>query len=245
MKNVILMILVLMIGGEALACPVNYEDLLISPKGLKIFRGKNLGIDQSDFFDAIDLVQKKYEPRFTELGLRLEMIVDWNNDSKNMYSGSRGSQRIISVSGGLARLEIMKKDSFILALCHEVGHHLGGLPKINKDHWASAEGQSDYFAALECMKEVLEDSQKVKAPKIVLEKCQNEVCVRTSVAGKVIGSLDDYLNLNGKIADIDWSRPEANVVTDTITDYPSGQCRLDTFFLGAQGAPRPSCWFAK
>jgi hypothetical protein len=33
--------------------------------------------------------------------------------------------------GGLARHELVTDDGFMMVVCHETGHHLGGAPRYN------------------------------------------------------------------------------------------------------------------
>ena len=43
---------------------------------------------------------------------------------------------------------------------------------------------------------------------------------------------------------VSFSTPDTTVVEETIfEEHPRLQCRLDTFFNGALGRPRPACWF--
>ena len=46
----------------------------------------------------------------------------------------------------------MTPDGFALVLCHELGHHLAGNPRVQA--WAANEGQSDYFSTQSCAREL-------------------------------------------------------------------------------------------
>jgi hypothetical protein len=64
------------------------------------------------------------------------------------------------VYGGLARHGEITPDGFALVLCHEIGHHLGGVPRYSgANGWASNEGQSDYFAATKCLRRAWQSDQ--------------------------------------------------------------------------------------
>jgi hypothetical protein len=137
----------------------------------------------------------------------------------------------------------MTKDGFMLVICHETGHHLGGAPRKG-GMWASNEGQSDYYATLSCARAMWKDEdnasvvRSLSVPPIVTEACQksfssaNEVaiCVRGAMAGKDLG---DTLGDLGGSGDTDFSKPDPSVVTRTNDNHPKAQCRTDTYFAGA------------
>jgi hypothetical protein len=70
----------------------------------------------------------------------------------------------VSFFGPGVRHPKLTRDAFILLLCHELGHHFGGVPRkqlgpdspatAGKDRWASAEGQSDFYATAVCAKRI-------------------------------------------------------------------------------------------
>jgi hypothetical protein len=145
--------------------------------------------------------------------------------------------------GGLARHPMMTVDGFMMVVCHELGHHIGGAPKIRAD-WASNEGQADYFASTKCLRRVMEKDNNeevvarltveptVKARCEAIYKSSSEVaiCKRIGVAAKVLGKVLSDLGREGAV---DYTTPDKSVVMRTNDNHPKAQCRLDTYYQGA------------
>ncbi len=169
----------------------------------------------------------------------------WDNSFTVAYSSQREGKWIVYVNGGMARTPHMTVDAFRLLLCHEIGHHIGGVPFSPFDHWAAAEGQADYFAASKCLKRVLANkdnqdfiSQQRIEPKIQ-QQCaqiysdsnQQAICIRTALAGQALISAFAYMQ---SLPLPSLAQQDTTIVEQTITDdYPSIQCRLDTIVAGA------------
>ena len=60
----------------------------------------------------------------------------------------------IVVWGGMISHPKMNPATFYLLLCHELGHFLGGPPLKSRTGWSSTEGQSDYYSAASCVKDL-------------------------------------------------------------------------------------------
>lgn len=153
-------------------------------------------ITKESFFTVINQIEKTYLPIMKEMGETLHIIKDWENATVNAYAKKSGGKSIVHMFGGLARHPKMTEDGFALVVCHEIGHHIGGAPKIgssrlrDKDHdtghgftrvgasWASNEGQADYWATLKCARKSWQDDDNfsiisdMKIPEIVKEKCE-------------------------------------------------------------------------
>ena len=168
----------------------------------------------------------------------------------------------IILDKGLIGWPRLTEDALRMIICHEAGHLWGGAPHksppidwdgpIGSDGLSlmSAEGQADYFAAKECFKQWVQDQDHTRqiknAPNELKQKCENKwgpssnesgLCQRSALAGK------DFLNLV-KDFEISFATPAQEVVEKTLNDeYPSRQCRLDTFLAGALQNPRPLCWY--
>jgi hypothetical protein len=146
----------------------------------------------------------------------------------------------INMFGGLARHPMITPDGFMLVVCHELAHHIGGLPRAG---WAAVEGQSDYFGTMKCMRRILEndDNQSIISKmSIDLEatvKCQqvyknqNEIalCQRIAMAGKSLALLLGDIAGTTKIS---FDTPDKTEVVNTSPAHPDTQCRLDTLFQG-------------
>ena len=71
----------------------------------------------------------------------------WPSRSINAQAWRMGSNRYVSVYGGLVRHPRINRAVLALAVAHETGHHLGGRPKDPDRKWMSWQGQADYWAA--------------------------------------------------------------------------------------------------
>jgi hypothetical protein len=146
--------------------------------------------------------------------------------------------------GGLARHDAITKDGFALVACHEVGHHIGGVPRYSdpQGRWASVEGQSDYFATTKCLRKLFmnDDNSTIvrgmNIPQDVEQKCtsqfnaQNDqdICKRISMAGMSGASL--FAGGNPP----KFTTPDPSKVQTTYESHPQPQCRLDTYYEGAK-----------
>ena len=213
------------------------------PVGLKSMSG----ISQYDFNKISENVQKQMSSEVKKI-LGKELIIEklWEDSTVDAYATRDDvNNAVIVVHGGLARHPQMTKDAFLLILCHEVGHHLGGAPKIPRGNsglrsWSSAEGQADYFATTKCLPHFLKTDNEYKDLeseidptlfKTALSKCRDNNCARIALVGlqasyvfasMVAGTPEPKLNLN-----------DSTKVSKTLFNHPSPQCRLDTFLAGA------------
>lgn len=194
------------------------------------------------FAAVIDKVKDVYKPIVAKkLGI-LNIQKAWVLDQVNAYARRVGPIYDITVMGGLARHEAINEDGLAMVVCHELGHHLGGAPKVRLliSKWASNEGQSDYFGALKCFRRVFGNDNNIAyiknldVPHIVTDKC-NEVwrtekeralCIRTNMAAKSVSDLLASF-ANEKIS---FDTPDMSVVDETYNKHPEAQCRLDTYF---------------
>lgn len=204
------------------------------------------GLTEVEFNEALDLIQKIYGPIISAKGATLEISRQWSNDTVNASAQQFGSTWRINMYGGLARHAEMNVDGFTLVACHELGHHIGGAPKVNSwfSTWASNEGQSDYFAGLQCLRRLWpaeDNAEFVEQNEIdpyLMEKCDEawgtveeiNLCVRIGSAGMVVTSL--FRALREEDGDPQFNTPDPNRVSRTSDSHPATQCRLDTYFQG-------------
>ncbi len=204
------------------------------------------GMTELKFNAMIDRAIEVYGPIARENGGRLKFNRKWSTGTVNASTGRSifGGTWTVNMYGGLARHDAITADAFMLVICHELGHQLGGLPKKTGSGWASAEGQSDYFGSLKCMRKVLEDSVQVvktmRIPAIVTNACKGNfsyaddiaICQRSAMAGKSLAML--FMALRNSTVEPKFTTPDSNVVTETNEGgYPATQCRMDTYFAGA------------
>ncbi|GAB4420954.1 MAG: hypothetical protein OHK0056_31630 [Bacteriovoracaceae bacterium] len=139
----------------------------------------------------------------------------------------------LMILGGTARIEGMTRDAYAAIVCHELGHILGGEPRqsISGAEWSSAEGQSDYFAASNCLPRYF----SMKGVK------KDELDLRIEKAGfEMINSFLPF-DSNSHETEIERDEVELPVVETTLFNkYPSLQCRYLTF---RNRTARSSCWF--
>lgn len=197
-------------------------------------------------FDAIiNRVYLAYSPIVLDKKATLQMESDWEDDTVNAYAYQSGSTWYVSMFGGLARHPLITDDGFLLVVCHETAHHVGGAPKYSYEtSWASNEGQSDYFGALKCMKRIFEKDDNVaiiasmnvdveatrQCQMVYKNAAEAALCQRIAMAGKSLALLLASLDESQEVA---FDTPDTTVVNKTIDYHPNAQCRLDTYFSGA------------
>jgi hypothetical protein len=204
------------------------------------------GITEEQFNSVISKIETIYVPIASNMGGKLKIARKWTDGTVNANaSRAFGGVWNVNMYGGLARHSTITEDGFALVLCHEIGHHIGGAPKNGGlMAWASNEGQSDYFAALKCLRKTfLNDNNteivsSLNAPAALVEGCakahgadeDKNICIRTGMAGMSVARL--FAALRNQ-ADPSFETPDRNVVATTFNQHPAFQCRLDTYFQGS------------
>ena len=216
----------------------------------------NRGITESEFNLAIQVALTKMTPEVKK-HLDKKLIIEgrWMDGTIDAYATrDDDNNAVIVMNGGLARHPGMTFNAFLVLICHEVGHHLGGAPKILRGNsglrsWSSAEGQADYYATSKCLPTFFDTLYDLK----------ESVTSASLTVSKVFASLMKGTQ-EPQLGNIDSS-----TVATTIYTHPKPQCRLDTYLAGASceidpdvpfdavnpqiGACtrdkgiRPSCWF--
>lgn len=220
------------------------------------------GLSQSQYNSSISRLNRVYTPIFKASGYRLNIISLWNDPTVNAYAYSYAYSPIKSVKlyGGFARYPGVDSDTYNLVICHELGHHLGGRPGYGggtTPPFIGAEGQADYYATLKCFRQIYteqENSTWVKTQKSfdaqMLAKCTKQyptgpklnLCLRSGTAGLNLGNIMQKMFIE-QIASLGYvikplplshATPDLTTVSFTVEDdYPSLQCRVDTFLEGA------------
>lgn len=204
------------------------------------------GISKVQFDGVLDKVNAEYASEIASLGARFKIERKWQDGTANAYAYQDGGTYFIAMYGGLARHPAMTVDGFVTVACHEVGHHLGGAPKMTTDEnpWASMEGQSDYYATLKCLRRIFrrDDNAKIlagmKLDPHAVSRCKAQrlgaqdetICIRGAMAG---ASLATVFSLMGKEKTPRLSTPDPSTVLKTYEDHPRAQCRMDTYLQGA------------
>lgn len=219
------------------ALPHSDKNPLLSPLG----NPYDNGYPEERYHQVLDHIIKIYTPLVKNEGGTFRIKRDWTDGAVNMWAERWGQDYILEVPGGMARYYLISEEGFILSICHEIGHLLGGPPQSRT---ISYEGQADYYATQTCMALVLADferSERLVADNEVNEICAgNNFCERVLMGAKSLSSL--YAELEKAPMPL-FKTPSRQVVSKTLTKHPPAQCRLDTFLAGYQQRPRPACWY--
>lgn len=209
---------------------------------------KNEGLTEAQYNKVIDKVEEVYRPIVEDNNQKLTINRLWEDPRVNAGTTKKGSEIILNMYGGYARHASLTEDGYMLVMCHELGHHLGGSPKKIFDSgatgWPSVEGQADYFATLKCLRKVFRKDDNETAiigkeiPGMVKEKCTEAfktgwevaLCIRTTLAGLSISAISADIR-NSTMPSVET--PDASVVEETYEAHPVPQCRLDTYFQGS------------
>ncbi|RLA64461.1 MAG: hypothetical protein DRQ88_03560 [Epsilonproteobacteria bacterium] len=158
------------------------------------------GITQREFNQVFDRIEKVYSSIFYQNGETLSFKRDWKEGIVNAYAYKKDSKAYVVINGGLARHSEITVDAIALTACHEIGHHIGGIPvkkkgpgrilngRVIKKSWASSEGQADYFGVMKCFRKYIEgdDNEKIvtklKLPSATKKKCEAEFSDREEQA---------------------------------------------------------------
>ncbi|MDX9732268.1 MAG: metal-dependent hydrolase [Bdellovibrionales bacterium] len=174
------------------------------------------------------------------LGYRFAWDFRWDVPQIGAGSNLLGDVFNIMLYGGYVRAEKMTPLILELTLCHEFGHLLGGdprqnFPQNNDEHWSSTEGQSDWWAATVCLPKLY--SARGLSPEETQERIKQAALEFT-----VFARFHFYPDLPE--VSLNASAPERPATTPRLS-YPSLQCRLDTFRIGADcpECERPPCWW--
>lgn len=244
--KVVVLIFALLSSLQLSACPAGPDEITVTSFrgfGASVVGENHSGISEEEFQKALSRVVDHYRPAFKEQGREVTLSLDWLNPTANALTGQMYKRAEFYFFGGLARAKYMTTDGLMFVACHEVGHHLGGLPLNATYRWATSEGGSDYFGAMKCMREILSseemDGIEVAVDERVREKCRDvhsdpkdfQICLRTVKAG------DDVFQA------LRWSRTKSEegtllfqelpAVTETNTNHPAYACRAETVFQGA------------
>lgn len=178
-------------------------------------------------------------------GAELIIFSSWGSNTVNAYAERSYKKIMITIYGGLARHKAITPDGLTAVLCHELGHHFGGFPKKSGNTWSSAEGQSDYYATMKCLRRIWETADNERAmantivPEIVKAECAmtfpqakaQVLCHRMNLAGRSVALMIQDLDHDSLVPN--FETPDPLVVKVTSFLHPYAQCRLDTFFQGA------------
>lgn len=207
----------------------------------------NSGVQEADVRKIADTLYDLYSDEFTQLKRALSFNIQWSEAKFNAYTTLFRGRAQIYVTGGMIRHPLITKDGIALVLCHEIGHHLAGKPKHKRyftDSWASAEGQSDYFSTLKCLRRYFLETgatqvDTTKLPSSVVQACDasfsdqtmQNICKTSMVASEVMAKVLNSLKKTPR-PDLGFENPDSTVVSKVFLKHPNPQCRLDTYYAG-------------
>ena len=241
-----LTVLSLSLSTASFACDSKGHTGFLPENNLNIPVGDKMASNMTEerFNEITSRVAAIYSPIIKEMGANLFMNNNWKSGTVNASAQQSGKTWQVNMYGGLARHSFATDDGFMMVVCHELGHHIGGAPRYGRNtDWASNEGQADYFAGLKCMRRVLEnddniaivadmnvDAEATKQCESVYQSASEvALCQRIAMAGKSLGQLLGSLGGNSKIS---FDTPDTKMVRQTNDAHPAAQCRLDTYMAG-------------
>jgi hypothetical protein len=250
MKFIAIALVVSAITGSALGCGTdNPNDGFLPENTMNIPVGAKSagGLTEAQFNAVIDRIEPIYAPVVASRGGKLKINRKWTDGTVNANATEFFGTWTVNMYGGLARHEKITEDGFSLVLCHELGHHMGGAPKVALNFlmkWASNEGQADYWATLKCLRTVWAHDnneaivRSMNAPQVLIDACNKNhgdkadrsICIRGGMAGASVSAL--FAAMRNK-PEAQFNTPDTSVVSRTNDAHPDFQCRLDTYFQGA------------
>ncbi len=206
------------------------------------------GITEQQFNDVMDRVEKLFGDDVKSAGGVLKINRLWTDSTVNASAQEFGTSWVLNMYGGLARHKATTIEGMALVACHELGHHMGGAPKIQGwfgSDWATNEGGADYFATLKCLRRYFaeDDNASLVAAATIdplaKDRCtsqftdvaQQNICMRISMSAQSVSSL--FQDLSGDAKAASFSTPDPKVVKKMYDAHPATQCRMDTYFNGA------------
>lgn len=254
---------------------------------LLLFVGQiaNASVDKFDYLKVINALNSIYAEKIADQGGHLKFVLSETPGAPNAYAAKKaeGSWEITVISSFLS-LSHQTVPTLGIILCHEVGHFLGGKPYVVGKQltaavraWApkkmSVEGQADYFATSECIKNLAK-----KIPDLfinnkgLLNIPSTQECHRSYTSEQEIKLCNDILTATHQtilvyqqileqlnIPSIFFSRIEnatSERTLDLVGEYPELDCRYETFIKGTLCSSlnvnecddlkwgRPACWFS-
>ena len=226
--------------------PANTMQIPVGMKQLNRF-GQQGGITEAQFNTVMDRIQLLYGDEVKGLGGTLQINRKWDDPTVNASAQQLGTTWVLNMYGGLARHHDITVDGMALVACHEMGHHMGGAPKIDGwygSSWATNEGGADYYGTLKCARRFFTGDDNAAIIKtleidpLATSKCQEQwskiedqnLCIRSSAAAQSVTNL--LSELGGDKTLPHFNSPDKSVVTRTNDAHPAAQCRLDTYFAG-------------
>ena len=210
--------------------------LLLSPPA-------SAAVEREQAQHMLEQLQELFTPFAERWDRQLQIDVRWEMDHFFARALPIGKIDSLVIMGGVFHHPQVTEGVLLLTLCHELGHFYGEGPNV--------EGQADYFATAFCMKNYLH----------LYPQGGDDFISRAAITlGQILFEFEARA-----MHPPDPTTPDLVQVPQTLQDYPSLQCRLDTWLAGNhcqnEGIPpferpqdhycqdgpgkRPACWFAR
>ncbi len=216
----------------------------------QVFSARDANMTKAEFDGVIEKAKRYYTPIVSSHGGRLVINGRWDDDTLNANASQFFGTWNVNMYGGLARHPEMSLDGFAMVLCHELGHHLAGFT-FRKGFggfggtWAANEGQSDYFAAHSCARELWREETEINAsfrgtlPQSVADRCdavwstieEQDLCYRINAGGESLARVLSALKEDP--VEPSFETPDVNTVSTVDDNHPDAQCRLDTTYAAS------------
>jgi hypothetical protein len=178
---------------------------------------------------------------------------DMRISANTTYISALSAHRVAFSNGTINSIKAgrLTHASVALMLCHELGHRFANRSEIKAGDTAWSEGEADFFATSRCLPAALaaglvgaDVAPADEESALVLGMKQRGVVTALSAEAKAsIRAGRQLLNLVGSQAFVLSEVESRERATPLMSgEYPSDQCRLDTYFAGAAGKSRPTCW---
>lgn len=212
-------------------------------------------VTEAQYRALLNEFQVKYiMPVFHATGKPLVVQNEWESPYFAAFAQDKEAYFQAALWGGMARAPGASLPVLAGILCHEIGHIIGGEPRqsFSGAEWSSSEGQSDFYAAKDCLPQFLSAHPEwipVVDPQALQICAGNELCARTAQTGlDMVRFFKQYDSQKSADVFLETPAPAADQLLRNV--YPSHQCRLDTYVAGAlcQNGERclpPACWTAK
>lgn len=234
------------------------------PKHSFALNDNQSGISENEVMRIYQFLEREYAHQIPELKKPLSSGFVWSQSFIGAGTTLFDGEFKIMLWGGLVRAKYMNRGALAAVLCHEIGHRLGGEPFQQfqgEKHWSSAEGQSDHFAATDCLPKLYKIFKK-EAPAFLIqekEKASDRICSKLSAELKsqcqwvatagidLIQFFQVYYDVHLPLVN-PMEKPQ-EIVDETLhTKYPSSQCRMEIFKVGATcfrglQCARIPCWY--
>lgn len=192
--------------------------------------------------------------------LPIQLAPEWEQPYFTAYTAEVNHKMKLGFWGGMARIPGMNDDAIALITCHEVGHIIGGAPYIqiplSQYDGLSSEGQADYFATNICLKEyflTLADTISYlnkSLPKKLQDQCKrfSDQTIGKAICLRVMNGIEGFRHvmmlMKPELGNVQYHLEDTSIAQQTnFNNYPTNQCRVDTFKAGLFNEKRPACWF--